>query len=144
MRNLLTKVIPSQPNSTINPIALTKTKITPSGLNDPATTSSVRARARRLSISSITAAPIIAFAASDCNWFISRRTFAVMAILVAVRAVPTKNATCVSKPKSTAAAYPPIQGTMTPSIAIILYCTLKISRILNSNPITNRRIIAPR
>jgi hypothetical protein len=44
---------------------------------------------RRLRISSIIAAPIIAFAALVCNLPISFNTFAVIAMLVAVRAVPT-------------------------------------------------------
>ncbi len=48
--------------------------------------------AKRLRISSRTAAPIIAFAAGVVRRFISRSTSAVIATLVAARAVPTKRA----------------------------------------------------
>ena len=66
-----------------------------------------------------------------------------IAMLVAVRAVPTKRAAVVGYPRATIVRYPPSQGTTTPTIAIAPYRRFAISRMhLNSNPIVKRRKIA--
>ena len=67
--------------------------IAPNDMAPPASAyCSVRARATKARMSSMTAAPIMALAVSVCNFPISFRTFAVIAVLVAVSAVPMKTA----------------------------------------------------
>ncbi len=95
---LITKM-PNAPPMTINATALIATSAMPPADRDPLTASALIASTRRLSTSSMTAAPMIAFAASVWSFPSSFNTFAVMAILVAVRAVPMKIALEVLNPK---------------------------------------------
>jgi len=139
----LTNRIPMYPNIAINAPALKMTITRPAKENVPPTRSSVMARNSRLRTSSITAAPMMAFAAVVCSLPISLRTLAVIAILVAVMAVPTKRELANEYPDSSERRNTPAQGITTPRAAIAAYPGLTISRILNSNPITNRRMMAP-
>ncbi len=96
---------PTAPATTMNPTALASIRTVGVNETSPLTTRSVEtASTRRERTSSMTAAPMIARAASVWSTPISLRTFAVMAILVAVRAVPTKIALAKSNPKRTAVA----------------------------------------
>jgi len=88
---LLTTRIPNAPPITMNATAFMATKATAPAVTVPLTASVLMARARRLSTSSMTAAPMIAFAAGVWSFPSSFRTFAVIAILVAVSACPDKD-----------------------------------------------------
>jgi hypothetical protein len=66
----------------------------------------------------MTAAPMMAFAAPVWSLPISLRTFAVIAMLVAVSAVPTKIAPGAEIPNRRQSPYPPAQGMITPTRAM--------------------------
>ena len=92
----------------------------------------------------MTAAPMIACAAAVLRVPISFRTFAVIAMLVAVSAVPTNTAGARGKPHAAAMSQPVTQGTATPALAIRRYRGRAMSSSLNSRPTTNSRKTAPR
>ena len=104
--NRVTTRRPKAPAITIKAIALSATTAMPPADMVPLTTSVLIESASRLSTSSITAAPMIAFAASVWSLPSSFNTLAVIAMLVAVSAVPIKIAVGVSYPKSSESQYP--------------------------------------
>ena len=106
----------------MNATAFNATIAIPAAVTVPLTTSVLIARASRLRTSSMTAAPIWLLR-HQWSFPISRSTFAVIAMLVAVRAVPIKIALAVSNPKSRESQYPPIHGIITPTPAITPFLT---------------------
>ncbi len=89
---------------TMNPTALANIRTIPATEISPLTRPVETESTRRERTSSMTAAPMIAFAAPVWSMPISLRTFAVMAILVAVSAVPMNTALMKSKSKRIAVA----------------------------------------